>query len=301
MLKAWFIAMRPWSFTAAFVPVAVGTALAWSQGFFHPGLFLLTSLGAVLMQAGTNFINTYGDYCSGVDTVESAHTCPQLVNGAMRPADMKRAGFLAFGAAGAIGLVLSWLCGWEILVIGLVGVLGGYTYTAGPCPFKYRGLGSVFVFFLMGPLMAWPAWFIQTGGHSWLPALVSLPVGFLVSAILNGNDVRDIGHDRSAGIETLATKLGGMSGLQLQRLLYRAAFLCLLLLFVLKLLPVTALLPFILLPAFRKTMLTIRNAEAGQVEALLQLEKMAAAFHFQFGILLAVGLALSPWLVGKGL
>ena len=157
MFKAWFIAMRPWSFTAAFVPVAVGTALAWSQGFFQPGLFFLTSLGAVLMQAGTNFINTYGDYCSGVDTVESAHTCPQLVTGAMRPADMKRAGFLAFGVAVAIGLALSWLCGWEILVIGLVGVLGGYTYTAGPCPFKYRGLGSIFVFFLMGPLMVWPA------------------------------------------------------------------------------------------------------------------------------------------------
>ncbi len=149
--------------------------------------------------------------------------------------------------------------------------------------------------------MAWPAWFIQTGGHGWLPVLVSLPIGFLVSAILNGNDVRDIGHDSSAGIETLATKLGGMSGLQLQRLLYWAAFLSLMLLFILKLLPVTALLPFILLPAFRRTMLVIRDAEAGREESLLQLEKMAAAFHFQFGILLAAGLAISPWLVGKGL
>ena len=301
MLKAWFIAMRPWSFTAAFVPVAVGTALAGSQGFFHPGLFLLTALGGILMQAGTNFINTYGDYRAGVDTIESAHTCPQLVTGDMRPADMKRAGFLAFGAAGLIGLTLSWLCGWEILAIGLAGLLGGYTYTAGPCPFKYRGLGSIFVFFLMGPLMVWPAWFIQTGVHSWLPVLVSLPVGFLVSAILNGNDVRDIGHDRSAGIETLATKLGGISGLQLQRLLYWSAFLSLLLMFMLKLIPVTALLPFILLPVLRRTLRVIREAEAGQAESLLLLEKMAAAFHFQFGILLAVGLAISPWLAGKGL
>ena len=301
MLKAWFIAMRPWSFTAAFVPVAVGTALAGSQGFFHPGLFLLTALGGILMQAGTNFINTYGDFCAGVDTIESAHTCPQLVTGAMRPADMKRAGFLAFGAAGLIGLTLSWLCGWEILAIGLAGLLGGYTDTAGPCPFKYRGLGSIFVFFLMGPLMVWPAWFIQTGVHSWLPVQVSLPVGFLVSAILNGNDVRDIGHDRSAGIETLATKLGGISGLQLQRLLYWSAFLSLLLMFMLKLIPVTALLPFILLPVLRRTLRVIREAEAGQAESLLLLEKMAAAFHFQFGILLAVGLAISPWLAGKGL
>jgi 1,4-dihydroxy-2-naphthoate octaprenyltransferase len=301
MLKAWFIAMRPWSFTAAFVPVAVGTALAGSQGFFHPGLFFLTALGGILMQAGTNFTNTYGDYCAGVDTVESAHTCPQLVTGAMRPADMKRAGLFAFGVAGLIGLTLAWHCGWEILAFGLVGLLGGYTYTAGPCPFKYRGLGSIFVFFLMGPLMAWPAWFIQTGRYSWLPVLVSLPVGFLVSAILNGNDVRDIGHDRSAGIETLATKLGGISGLQLQRLLYWSAFLSLLLMFVLKLIPVTALLPFILLPVFRRTLRVIREAEAGQTESLLLLEKMAAAFHFQFGILLAVGLAISPWLTGKGL
>ena len=264
-------------------------------------LLLFLGLGAVLMQAGTNFINTYGDYCAGVDTIESAHTCPQLVTGAMRPADMKRAGFLAFGAAGLIGLTLSWLCGWEILAIGLAGLLGGYTYTAGPCPFKYRGLGSIFVFFLMGPLMVWPAWFIQTGVHAWLPVLVSLPVGFLVSAILNGNDVRDIGHDRSAGIETLATKLGGVSGLQLQRLLYWSAFLSLLLTFMLKLIPVTALLPFILLPVLRRTLRVIREAEAGQTESLLLLEKMAAAFHFQFGILLAVGLAISPWLTGKGL
>ena len=88
MLKAWFIAMRPWSFTAAFVPVALGTALAWNQGFFQPELFLLTALGAISVQAGTNFINTYGDYCSGVDSVASAHYCAQLVSGALRPATM---------------------------------------------------------------------------------------------------------------------------------------------------------------------------------------------------------------------
>ena len=134
MLKAWFMAMRPWSFTAAFVPVALGTALAWDQGYFHPGLFFLTALGGICVQVGTNFINTYGDYRSGVDTVESAHTCPQLVTGAMRPAAMKRAGLLAFGLAAAIGLTLAWLRGWEILAVGLLGILGGYTYTAGPVP-----------------------------------------------------------------------------------------------------------------------------------------------------------------------
>lgn len=301
MVKEWFIAMRPWSFTAAFVPVAVATALAWSQGFFNPWRFLLTALGGISIQAGTNLINTYGDYRSGVDTVASAHTCPQLVTGAMQPEAMKRAGLFAFVFAAAIGLWLSWICGWEVLAVGLLGILGGYTYTAGPFPFKYRGLGSIFVFFLMGPLMVWPAWFIQTGLYSWTPVLVAIPVGFLVSAILNGNDVRDIAHDRKAGIVTLATGVGCCSGLRLQRLLYRGAFISLLILTALKILPATALLPFILLPVFRKTLRIISEAEAGREERLLRLEAMAAEFHFKFGLLLAAGLALHPWLAGKGL
>ncbi len=301
MLKAWFIAMRPWSLTAAFVPVIVGTALAWSQGFFHPGLFFLTALGGILMQIGTNYINTYGDYRSGVDTVASAHTCPQLVTGEMQPSAMLRAGLSAFGLAAMIGLWLTWLCGWEILAIGLVGILGGYTYTAGPCPFKYRGLGSVFVFFLMGPLMAWPTWFIQTGQYGWTPVLAALPFSFLVSAILNGNDVRDIAHDRSAGITTMALGLGVGNGLKLQRILYGCAFLSLFILVLLKILPVTAFLPFVLTPVFRRTMRIISEAEAGRKDSLLQLEAMAAKFHFQFGILLALGLVLQSLLPGKGL
>ena len=300
MLKAWFIAMRPWSFTAAFVPVALGTALAWDQGFFQPGLFLLTALGGICVQAGTNFINTYGDYCSGVDTVASAHTCPQLVTGTMRPATMRRAGFIAFSLAAAIGLTLAWLRGWEVLAIGLFGIAGGYAYTAGPIPYKYKGVGSLAVFFLMGPMMVWPAWFIQTTQYGWLPFWASLPIGFLVAAILNGNDVRDIVHDQAAGITTPVTQFGAYTGLRLQRFLYIAAYISLFALTALQLLPYTALLPLLLLPLLRNALQTVSEAAIGKEDSLLKLEGMAAGFHFQFGILLAAGIALHPLLAGKG-
>lgn len=300
MLDAWFMAMRPWSFTAAFVPIALGTALAWEQGCFHPGLFLLTALGGICVQAGTNFINTYGDYRSGVDTIDSAHTCPQLVTGAMRPVAMKRAGLIAFGIAAAIGIALAWMRGWEVFAFGLLGIIGGYTYTAGPVPYKYRGAGSFAVFFLMGPLITWPAWFIQTGQYSWLPVWSSLPVGFLVAAILNGNDARDIAHDRAAGIVTPVTQLGPFAGFSLQRFLYLAAFISLLTLIVFELLPYTAVLPLLLLPVLKRALTVINEAAAGKEAPLLQLEAMAAGFHFQFGILLTAGIALHR-LVGKGL
>ena len=300
MIKDWFIAARPWSFTAAFVPVALGTSLAWHNGFFSPQLFFLTSLGAIAVQAGTNFINTYGDYCAGVDSVESAHTCPQLVTGAMRPAAMKTAGLLSFAFAAAIGLLLSYWRGWEIIAIGLAGIIGGYTYTSGPLPYKYKGLGSMAVFFLMGPMITWPAWFIQTGQYSWLPVWASLPVGFLVTAILNGNDARDIQHDRSAGIITPATLFGLNWSLRLQRLLYLGAFVSLFLLVFVRLLPLAALLPLLLLPFAIKAFSVITRADKGGVNELLQLEAMAAGFHFQFGILLAAGIALNRWLATKG-
>lgn len=300
MLKSWFIAMRPWSLTASFVPVALGTALAASQGYFDPVLFVLTAIAGMLVQAATNYINTYGDYLTGVDTIESAHTCPQLVTGAMRPKDMLAAGLITFSAASLLGLLLAWLRGWEILAIGLLGVAGGYTYTAGPCPYKYKGLGSLFVFFLMGPLMVWPAWFIQTGQYSWLPVFVSLPVGFLVAAILNGNDVRDIGHDQMAGIKTLAMGLGPDGGLRLHRLLYLGAFVSLFILVATSALPPLCLLPCLLLPLCLKILRALKGAEAGIRECLLQLEVMAAGFHFQFGILLSAGLLLQTYMFGAG-
>ena len=299
MLKSWFIAMRPWSLTASFVPVALGTALASSQGFFSPSLFVLTAIAGMSVQAGTNFINTYGDFLSGVDTIDSAHTNPQLVNGTLQPSAMRRAGLIAFGIAASIGLVLSWMRGWEIIAIGMLGIIGGYTYTAGPLPYKYKGLGSILVFFLMGPLMVWPAWFIQTGQYSWLPIFVSMPVGFLVAAILNGNDVRDIGHDKNAGIITLAMGLGLDRGLRLHRLLYLGSFISLFLLVAFGGLPPLCLLPFVLLPLCRKTLQTLKDAESGMQERLLQLEAMAAGFHFQFGLLLTAGLILQPILAGK--
>ena len=289
MLKIWLLALRPWSFTAAFVPVALGAALAGYQGSFDPGLFLLTLTGGVAMQAGTNLINTYGDYISGVDTIESATTCPQLVSGVLQPGAVKLAGISCFAFAVAIGMWLTYLCGWPVIIAGLIGLVGGYCYTAG-FAYKYKGLGSIMVFFLMGPLMAWPSYFIQTGQYSWLPVWVSLPVGFLVAAILHSNDLRDMSFDREAGIKTLALFLGLRASITLYYFLYLASFVCLIGLVVLAVLPLMAILPLLLIPSAIKMFSQARVAAKGSREAMLLLEATAAQFHFKFGLLLIAGL-----------
>lgn len=295
MFGIWFIAMRPWSFTAAFIPIALGSALAWSEGKFDIGLFLLTLFGGICMQAGTNLINTYGDYIAGVDTIESARTCPQLVTGMLKPDSMKRAGFIAFSLAGLVGLLLAYLRGPEVLAVGVLGFLGGYCYTAGASPYKYQGLGPLFVFFLMGPLMTWPAYFIQTGKLNMIPVVAAIPVGFLVTGILHANDIRDIIEDRKAGIKTVALSLGFARSVIFYDFLYAAAYVCLIVLVWQDVLPWTAILPLLLVPMVVAVLRRAHAASKGAYEQLGRLEADSAGLHFQFGLLLITGLLVAPY------
>jgi 1,4-dihydroxy-2-naphthoate polyprenyltransferase len=295
LLNTWFLTLRPWSYTASAVPITVGTVLAAGCGSFSPGLFLLTLAGGIAVHAGTNLINTYGDYLSGVDTAKAPPTAPQLVNGTLRPAAVKRAALLCFALAGAIGLWLAVLRGWPVMLVGLLGLAGGYGYTAGPT-YKYKGLGSILVFFLMGPLMTWPAYFIQAREYSWLPVLVSLPIGFLVAAILHANDLRDTGSDREANILTLALILGRRRSLMLYFSLFVAAFICLALLVASTTVPWSAALPLLLIPATGRMFRLARAGAQGSRPAMAALEGKAAQLHFQFGLLLTVGLAVQPLL-----
>jgi 1,4-dihydroxy-2-naphthoate octaprenyltransferase len=295
VLKAWFLAIRPWSFTASLVPISLGTAIAFDQGAFQLHLFLLTALAGVLAHAGTNMINTYGDFIIGVDTVASAEDRSPLVTGRLHPSQMKAGGIASLAAAACLGLLLTYLYGWPIAVIGALGITGGYCYTAGWKPYKYLGLGSPLVFLLMGPLMVWPAYFIQTGTFSWLPVWISFPIGFLVSAILHSNDLRDHPEDRRAGIQTFSLLLGFENSVVLFYLLYTAAFICLIVLSWLGLLPWTALLPLVLLPVIIKIFRQANEGSQGSQEKLNGLEAAAAGIHCQFGLLLVFGLILYPF------
>ncbi|MDR3562588.1 MAG: 1,4-dihydroxy-2-naphthoate octaprenyltransferase [Negativicutes bacterium] len=299
MLKTWFMMSRPWSFTCSFVPITVGAALAGVQGHFNLSLYLLALIGGLAMHAGTNLINTYGDYVSGVDTIESAATCPQLVTGVLKPNDVRNVAFYLFGFATLIGLWLTYLCGWPVIVLGLLGLVAGYSYTAG-IAYKYKGYGSIMVFLFMGPFMSWPAYYIQTLESSWLPVWASFPAGFLVTAVLTGNDLRDLEFDRAAGIKTLALILGLKKSMFLYCCLITAAFASVVVMVALAQLPWTAALPLLLIPSTLKIFSNARTAADGSREAMVLMEGVAAQLHFHFGLLLLAGiiapLLLRGWL-----
>ncbi|HYN98387.1 MAG TPA: 1,4-dihydroxy-2-naphthoate octaprenyltransferase, partial [Actinomycetota bacterium] len=190
--KYWVEAARPRTLVAGIVPVLVGTAAA---GRLSPPRFVGSLIVAVFMQIGVNFANDYFDAVKGVDTHERLGP-RRLTSSGLIPADaMRNAMVAAFVVAVAAGLGLSAAAGWELTAVGAVSVVAALGYSGGPYPYGSRGLGEVFVFIFFGVVATVGSAYVQIEEISWLALWASVPVGFLASAILVANNLRDIPTD----------------------------------------------------------------------------------------------------------
>lgn len=287
-------AVRAFAFPASVVPVTAGAALALHyEGDVRWALFPLALLGGVLMHAGTNLVSEYYDLRAGVDRPETYGSSRVLVEGLLPPRNVLIAGLVAFAAAGAIGGVLVWLRGLPILWLGLVGLAGGFFYTGRPIGYKYRALGDPLVFVLMGPLMVIGSYYVVTGAFGWTAVIVSLPIGCLVTAILCGNNLRDIRHDRQAKIRTLEGLLGLRGAKALYCGLVVGAHAIVVGMVAGGLVSAWALLVFAAAwPAIRNVRQVLR-ADLDRVGEIATIDVRTAQHHLMFGVLLCVGLGLA--------
>ncbi|MCP3964541.1 MAG: 1,4-dihydroxy-2-naphthoate polyprenyltransferase [bacterium] len=223
--KAWLLASRPQTLAAAFVPVLVGAACAFTLGGLRWGPTLAALWGAIWIQIGTNFANDVFDYEKGADASERLGPLRAVQAGLLTPAQMRRGMWLAFTLATAAGVYLTWVAGWPIVAIGVASVLSGIAYTGGPYPLGYHGLGDVFVLIFFGFVAVCGTAFINLGEVPALAWWAAVPVGCLATAILVVNNVRDREGDRAAGKRTLVARLGRRAGVAEYVLLLAAAYL----------------------------------------------------------------------------
>ena len=207
-IESWILASRPRTLLAAVVPVMVGSALAISQNKFTPILSLIALLCSILIQVGTNFTNDLYDYLKGTDKEDRIGPRRVLVSGLISTSEMKLGIITVFGLAFLLGLYLVYAAGIVILIIGVISILAGLAYTAGPYPLAYNGLGDVFVFAFFGIVGTTGTYYLHLHEFSLLSFLIAVPVGALITNILVVNNYRDIEEDREADKYTLAVKLG---------------------------------------------------------------------------------------------
>jgi 1,4-dihydroxy-2-naphthoate polyprenyltransferase len=225
-MRIWLMAARPRTLPAAIAPVLVGTAAAveWTGELPRPGAFVAALIGSVFIQIGTNLANDYSDARRGADTADRLGPVRVTSSGLVAPRRVLYATWIAFAVAVACGIYLAIVAGIVIILIGAVSIAAGVLYTGGPRPYGYAGLGEVFVFLFFGLVAVNGSYYVQLEELDALPLGLSIAIGFLATAILVVNNVRDIETDRRAGKMTLAVRMGRRNAVALYRMLVLGAF-----------------------------------------------------------------------------
>ncbi len=221
-------ALRPFSFSVALIACGVGVVAATNEGFWDLLRVCLVICGGVLIQAAVNLLNDHGDkkLWSSLHQEQWPERDKVIskINRNLKVALV--CGLIAI----AIGLWLVALTNMGLFALCIIGLLGGYFYTAEPVNYKRRGLGVLLVFWFTGVLMVCGAYYALSGGLSITILLLSLPVAILSSLLLLSNELRDQAEDLQQGSKTLTVRLGFVAARRLYvAMLLVCYFVCLLL------------------------------------------------------------------------
>jgi 1,4-dihydroxy-2-naphthoate octaprenyltransferase len=288
-LRAWLLAARPATLSAAIVPVAVGTACAHASGGVRGGPALAALAGALLLQIGANFANDVFDFEKGADTHERLGPTRAVQAGLLRPGSVRLGMLAVFGLALAIGAYLTAVAGVVILAVGLAAIASAIAYTGGPYPLGYHGLGDLFVMIFFGFVAVCGTAFVQLGFVPDIAWWSSVPIGGLATAILVVNNLRDRQTDVRAGKRTLAVRLGRRGAVTEYALLLAAAYAVPVLLVVTRALRPWGLLPLATLPL---ALILLRSVARDEGRDLNPALVRTAQLLLLFGLTFAAGITL---------
>lgn len=238
-IKAWFLAARPKTLTGAVAPVIVGGALAWCDTFgrtlassrrlFEVGHdsnvyltshfisyivpFVLCLLFAMVMQIDANFVNDWWDARKGTDREDRLGPERACAQGWITSRAMVIGIVITTLLACAIGMLLMlWHLQWELLIVGVLCVLGCFLYTL---KLSYIGMGDLLVVLFFGIVPVGFTYYVITNGLWTMPVtLAGLGMGLATDNLLMVNNYRDVEQDRISGKRTLVVRYGKEFGLQ---------------------------------------------------------------------------------------
>lgn len=210
-VKAWLLATRPKTLSAAAVPVMIGTAFAWrntSEQFnWIPAILCL--LFAWIMQIDSNLVNDYFDFKKGNDD-ETRLGPKRACSEGWITSDAMVWGILITTLLGCMtGIPLILYGGLEMVMVGIACVVFCFLYTT---LFSYHGLGDILVLLFFGIIPVCCTYYVCMPLHQEIPTgeviASSIACGLAIDALLIVNNYRDIDNDRSNGKITLAVRLG---------------------------------------------------------------------------------------------
>lgn len=294
-IDAWYKAIRPRVFTATYVPMGLAGIIAVQDGVFNVYIFLLALIGTMFLQTAANLINEYADYRRGADEHKEAGQGMTIKQQILTPESVRNGAIFTTLVGCLIGLFLLSQSGNLLWIIGVGGVLVAITYTAGPFPLAYNGLGEIAVAIFMGPAIVVGAYYVMypdvTPERIGELCLISLPIAFMVAAILHANNIRDMDADRAVNKRTLAVMFGIKFARAEYMFLVIGTYVSQGILILLGIMPLTTLITLVTLPEALQ-LIRIFNTSR-DVPLMHQAQGRTAKLHGQIGLLIVVGWALS--------
>jgi 1,4-dihydroxy-2-naphthoate polyprenyltransferase len=292
--RVWWRLTRPHTLTAAFVPVSIGTALAFHETNIRISLFIAMLAASLFIQAATNMFNEYYDFKRGLDSPESVGIGGAIVREGIHPKAVLYLAIFLFAIAMLIGVYICVNSSWWLALIGSICMAAGYFYTGGPVPIAYTPFGELAAGFFMGLVIILISFFIQTGEVTKTAILISVPIAILVGAILLANNIRDLDGDKENGRKTLAILVGRDNAIRILAGMFAISFIWMIGLVLFHLVSVWTLLVFFSVPKA----ITATKGFIGKTKPIEMMPAMKATAqtNTQFGFLLAIGLLISYWL-----
>ena len=283
--------LRPHTLTASFIPVIIGSALAWPSANFRITLATAMLVSSMLLQSAVNMFNEYYDYRRGLDNKDSVGIGGAIVRDGMSP---ERVFQIAVGfvfLALILGMYIMQQSSWKILPWGLACIAVGYLYSGGPYPISASPLGEFAAGSCMGMGIITISYFIQTITVNSLVYLVALAPSVMIGAILMANNIRDLEEDQAHGRKTLAVLFGRGKAVFILEAMFLFTYLWVLVMIIIGEFSPWTLLVAISLP---KALQAARGFRLGVgSNELMQAMVATAQANSAFGLLLALGLLLA--------
>jgi 1,4-dihydroxy-2-naphthoate polyprenyltransferase len=290
LFKDIWIASRPLSLTLALYSTTLGIVVAYMDNKPFTGnmvldiwKILLVTLAGLFVQTGTNFINDYFE-CEYKYRRQNDRKYSFLGKQRTRfDILIFLLGIGSFGATCLIGIILIYLTTPKLLWVGLIGVVGGYSYTGEPIVYKRHGLGAILSFILMGPLMVYGSYLVFAEKFAWQPIIIGLPLSLMIPLLMFSNELRDFERDKSLGIRTLTVRIGYKAGKVIFLTLMVSSFSLTALYVILGMLHPSAMLVFVTIPLAIKSYNTVAVAKKEGVPITNRL-------HLTFGLIIIITL-----------
>ncbi len=212
MIKTYLKALRLPFLAGSIIPLITAAAFVFQRESFTLLPFFMALIGLSALHLGSNLLNDYYD-SKGSDPINIRLTPFSGGSRVIQENDIKPNTVLAlslffFFIGVACGL---WFTFWGrpyVLLIGLFGLLAGWTYSSPPLQLMSRGLGEPLIFFAFGPLITLGTYYVMTDSLSWSAFLLGVPNGFFIMAVIWINEFPDYQADLKANKKNLVIRLG---------------------------------------------------------------------------------------------